>query len=410
MSSTADRLRDLTGRGLLILFGLWALVIHAGGLGLAPLVILMGAMGWALWVVRSNRHYEPLLALWLLAVFFLWMIVTSLWGGPGPLTALRLGLLSIIVASVPLLIRSQSERTLATLSHILMASAIAGVAIIAIDVGSGYALNTLIDPVGADGDLNLRQGDAERNTGQGLLAYAMFTPFLIALFATRLKRDLAIVAIVLFLFGLFFAAYLNRLVIPALILGGAAPLFYLAFRAPKLAQQLSVSIAVLSILFAPLVGMISRLAPEGLLNALPMSWDHRLRMWNYALAKVQERPLLGHGLDSSRLMQESFTTRIGVDVPFISLHPHNIGLQTWMELGAVGALLLTFTIVKLSSLLSDDFMQSPWRSGAMAGTITAVSLAGMVTVGAWQYWWWAAALLPLFLVPLIPTRLENFVR
>lgn len=399
-----ERARDASGQCLLALLCLVPLIIHAGGLGFAPLVVLMGGAGWIVWLLLAREHLRGVRLFVPLILFFLWMALTSFWGQYGPGTALRLGLQAALTASIPVLILAQTGRMRVTMAHLLMATALAGTAILALDVASGFGLNLLIDPVGAGEDLNKRQGDAEMNTGQGQLVYAIFTPLLIGLFGSRLPRELAIIGTVLFLAALLGGSVFNRLMVPFFIFGAAFPLMWLGYYYPQLGRRAALSLAVGSILFAPIVGIVSRLMPETVLARLPLSWDHRLRMWDYALARIQEHPFIGHGLDSSRTMQDSFTTRIGVDVPYISLHPHNIGLQTWLELGGIGAILLSAAIISLSGPLVRYADGSPWRSSALSGAIGAITVAGLITVGAWQYWWWGAAALAIMLIPLIPAR------
>lgn len=406
---TFRSLIDRVATGWLLLWlSFFAVYIHMGGLAFAGLVILLGAVGWVVWLTQRQEYpaltRPGLVCLSAFLIFFLWLGVSGLWSGAGPETAIRLAGQMVLFASIPILLRTRTEQTRDTLSHILMAMSLGGVAVLALDVASGYGINTLLDPIGPGESLNKRQGEAEMNIGRGHVVYALLTPLLIALFATRLSRGRAIAASLGFVAVLLTGTLLNRLAVAPVVLIGAAPLFWMGFRSPRWGLRLSLGVACASILLAPLVGVISRLMGEGVMASLPMSWDHRLRMWDYSLARISEAPLIGKGLDSSRNMQDAFTTRIGVDVPFVSLHPHNFGLQTWMEAGALGAVLLTIALLTLYRPLRRLVGVDPWRSAAVSGTLMSATIASAVTVGAWQYWWWGLVGLGLTLAALIPSQ------
>jgi hypothetical protein len=383
-----------------------AIYAHFGGLAFAGLAILLGLAGWAVWVARedappivSRPVLWPVLAF---ALFFLWLGVSGSWSGQGPGTAVRLGAQMAVAASIPVLVASRTAETRLLLSHLVMAMAVGGVAVLALDVASGYGINTFLDPVGPDGDLNKRQGEAEMNIGRGHVVYAVLSPLLVALFATRLPKPRRGPAILGFCALLVIGTMLNRLAIVPIVLAAGLAGLAVGRVWPKGSVRLAVVGLAATVLFAPFVGWLSRMVRPSIENGLPMSWDHRLRMWDYSLARISESPWIGKGLDSSRTLQDDFTTRIGVDIPFVSLHPHNIGIQTWLETGLVGAVLFSAALLALLPALQRLASGSAWRSAAVTGTLCAVAVASAVTVGAWQYWWWGLVGVTLSLVALLP--------
>lgn len=341
------------------------------------------------------------------AAFFAWLALSSVWSSFGPDSALRLGAQLALSFAIPVLILTRSDWTRTLLAQILMAMALAGAAVMALDVASGYGISLFVDPVEPGGDLNRRQGEAEMNVGRGHLVYALTTPLLLGLFATHLPKGRALPAAIVFIALVVIGSLLNRLAIVPAIMIAAAPVVWLGYKSPIWGLRLSLGIFAASILFAPFVGLVSRSLGDGVMARLPMSWDHRVRMWDYSLSRISESPWLGQGIDSSRIMQEGFTTRIGVDIPFISLHPHNVGLQTWMESGIIGAVLLTLAILSLYPLLRRLVTLSFWRGAVMAGIIMGTAVASAVTVGAWQYWWWGLVAIALSLVVLIPKSVPH---
>lgn len=395
---------------LIFWLSFFAVYIHAGAKAFSGLIILLGAVGCLVWLFRRTSlprvSSDMVWAGLAFLVFFVWLGVSGLWSGAGPNTAIRLAGQVALTGAVPLLLLSRTRDTREILAQIVMAMALGGVAVIALDVAAGYAITTLVDGVGATGDLNLAQGIAEMKIGRGHVVYAVVAPLLLALFATRLPQGRAWPATIVFIAMVLIGTMLNRLAIVPVIMVATAPLFIIGYKSPLWGLRLSLGTLAASILFAPLVGVLSRLAGEGVMARLPMSWDHRLRMWDYSLSRISEAPWLGKGLDSSRTFQDAFTTRIGVDVPFVSLHPHNIGIQTWMEAGAIGAALLTLAVLSLYAPLRRLTGDHPWRGAAVSGLIMSVAVASAVTVGAWQYWWWGLIGLSLSLVLLIPTEMS----
>ena len=384
----------------------WASLIvvynHAGALAYAGLVVLLGAAGWIVLARRTALRGRAVLFGLPFAFLFGWMVITTRWGALGAETAWRLGLQLVLMLSLPAYLMTRGEGAKTALSHILMATAVGGAALMLADALSGYGFSLAVDPVAPGSDLNYRQGEAEMHLGRGQVAWALFAPVLLGLFATRLRSRAAWACAIAFLGLLLAGTVFNRLFVPAVILLGGLGAFALALRMPEPALKLSVWGAALSVLLAPLIGWVSGFATETLMARLPMSWDHRLRMWDYTLDRIGERPLTGHGLDASRVMQDGFTTRIGVDIPFISLHPHNVGLQVWLELGGLGAVFAAGALLTLHAPLSRLAGRNRWRTAALAGLVTGLTVAAAVTLGAWQYWWWGLAVMAAALVALVP--------
>jgi O-antigen ligase len=119
---------------------------------------------------------------------------------------------------------------------------------------------------------------------------------------------------------------------------------------PRLTRWGLAAVAVLLVLGLPWI--IQAVLP---LDAghLVESAAHRLLIWDFVSERIAERPLLGWGMDSSRAvpggtghpdaaMLAAFGLAAKSDwfsyAQLLPLHPHNLALQVWLELGAVGAL------------------------------------------------------------------------
>jgi O-antigen ligase len=199
----------------------------------------------------------------------------------------------------------------------------------------------------------------------------------------------------------------------ATVAGLGAALFSLA--APRLVPKLvGAGVAVLILLMPLLVAFIPQIPSA----SLPPSAVHRLVIWDFAAARIAERPLTGWGLEASRAMpggrarpdaatldrlnitapaQRAFLASPHVEV--MPLHPHNGALQLWLELGGIGAL------IGAALMLALGFAAS--RSGAPAvgaGMLASAAVTGMLSFGLWQAWWVASLLLAMVALALLPKR------
>ncbi len=112
------------------------------------------------------------------------------------------------------------------------------------------------------------------------------------------------------------------------------------------------------ILILPLLFPVSLQGPRmcDTLKAWP-SAVHRLAIWNFVDKNISQRPIAGWGLDTSRVipgrdntvnLAANCVTKSGVAMKFnisnMPLHPHNAGLQLWLELGMLGVLIASFAL------------------------------------------------------------------
>ena len=190
-------------------------------------------------------------------------------------------------------------------------------------------------------------------------------------------------------------------VLAGLIAGLAASL------APRITRRGLAAMAALLVLMLPWV--LGAALPRDA-GSLPVSVTHRLLIWNFAAERIAERPILGWGMDASRAIpggsaapDAATRSAFGLtspaadrwfsDVQVMPLHPHNLALQTWLELGAAGAALMALLLAMLA--LSS-------RNPAGAGCFAAGLVIAMLSYGTWQYWWVAGLLLAAVTVSVLP--------
>lgn len=179
---------------------------------------------------------------------------------------------------------------------------------------------------------------------------------------------------------------------PAVALAIGAALFALALAAPRPALGLTgLGLAVL-VISAPWTGsLLSRaLPPDARQELREEHAEHRLTIWSAFEHRGFDRPWLGHGFDASFAVAEA--PRPGGAPPppdsahIVGFHPHDILLQAWVELGALG--LAAASVILCAALAR----LAPRRGPALAarlGLLVSVLTVGLVGLSAWQPWWLA---------------------
>jgi hypothetical protein len=116
--------------------------------------------------------------------------------------------------------------------------------------------------------------------------------------------------------------------------------------------------------------------------------QHRIIIWNYTAQEVLKAPWLGVGARTTYVMgprlEPDVVTRPGEAFKrTLSTHSHSIYLQTWFELGLIGATLLT--LLGLSILQAVRGLSTELKPYAYA-TFTTAALVAASSYGMWQIW------------------------
>lgn len=198
---------------------------------------------------------------------------------------------------------------------------------------------------------------------------------------------------------------------PLAMLAGALACLW-AWYAPQRAPRLMAAAAIVLIAVMPLISYhVSRPEVVGIeKHTLPGSWQHRVEIWHFVAEKIAVKPLLGWGFDASRnidggqtqfvLEQPDGSEVIYPGIGLLPLHPHNGVLQVWLEMGAIGALMVMLLLYGMGQSLAAIATDHGRIAGAMATASTASALCvGLLSFGQWQSWWqaslWIAAALCL---------------
>lgn len=141
---------------------------------------------------------------------------------------------------------------------------------------------------------------------------------------------------------------------------------------------------------------------------LPYSARARIVLWGYTVEQISETPLLGIGLGSTRELHEKIKNDPNATVIADTVQPgktfvwgkgphaHNGFLQTWYELGAVGAaLLLAAGLGVLVSIGRLPAVAQPYVLAQLAAYLVIAAFAW----GIWQSWLMAlTGLVPIYAV------------
>ena len=186
--------------------------------------------------------------------------------------------------------------------------------------------------------------------------------------------------------------------IVAFALGGVV--FGIAYRSRMILTAVGVLFAVY-LLSAPFISVyavnLDTVGASG--QALPTSWQHRLEIWRFTATKAMERPLFGHGFDASREIGRAANTvqlwnpdgsGRNYTEKGLPLHPHNIALQIWLEIGLVGLVIVLGGVLLTLNWIRHRTTESLSRAVAAAG-FTAFFVIELLAYGVWQSWWHAAA-------------------
>nr|WP_255500745.1 O-antigen ligase family protein [Caulobacter sp. 17J80-11] len=349
-------------------------------LGFLPLAVVAGLLCLHLWRKPPAPPWALVLLLVALAV---WAAVAGL-GSPPKEAGLLAGfadlerrsplkLLLEVVVFMPLVLaaRSLDPRSAERAARVLTVGAVALGVVLLVEGVSGAALYRAFALAIGEAD---RPDLMQRHAAQsGYVLALMYWPAAAFLLRERQKRMLVVLT--------------AGVVVPAILLHAAAPVLALVLstaafvlvRSTGRAGATALAIAAgLFVAVAPLLVHLADLA--GLTGSAkvgaPASWAARLDIWTFAAERVSERPFLGWGLDASRTFR-----------PYLILHPHDAAIQIWLELGAVGAALVSLLWVWIFRASGDVLPADRTMCGAACAAAIVYFVIGALSFGVWQEWW-----------------------
>lgn len=125
-------------------------------------------------------------------------------------------------------------------------------------------------------------------------------------------------------------------------------------------------------------------------KSIPMSARHRIIIWGFTAEQIPKAPLLGIGIDSGKVRDANAKHDQPADHEYprrTGTHSHNVFIQTWYELGGVGAVLLC--ALGLSILIAIGRLSPAMQPFALANFVASAAMAAF-SWGMWQPWFMAA--------------------
>ena len=156
---------------------------------------------------------------------------------------------------------------------------------------------------------------------------------------------------------------------------------------------LAIPVAIISyVIVMPIIAKI--IDPEYISqiwgNILPMSYIHRIFIWNFAINGAMDSLLIGKGIDASKYLANEGATFIvfkGITMSLMPRHPHNNVIQIFLELGLVGLCLLSSYIWQIMSCFIKIHKKERIYSSILIAVFINYFVIGMISFNLWQAWW-----------------------
>jgi O-Antigen ligase len=115
------------------------------------------------------------------------------------------------------------------------------------------------------------------------------------------------------------------------------------------------------------------------LAMLPPSWFERVMIWRKTIKLIEHNMWLGYGMNCSE-----YTNNLTLFPGKIPLHPHNMFLQLWLEMGLIGVGLIAIFLGLL--FLQIIKMKNQKLQLSLVGIISSFLVYANFSYGIWQTW------------------------
>lgn len=398
-----ERVVMATLTGLTALTPLFAVLMHRG---FAPLILVMGlavatrAEPWRKGI--PNFFLQPdfrdpvVLGAYAVLAFCAWIAVTALWSPLSEKWEIGINVFFPVVAGGGVLweiLRRPADQSarLATVFAIVIA---VSAALLLLEGVAGAPLRALTPPT----DHSPERFKDFTALGRGVTAIAPAVFPAAAIAFHRTGRRLAAIGLVAL--ALAAAASLSIAANVAALLAGAGAAI-IALKAPKQTLAVLTWLFIAALLVAPFAAAVlpvDALAQRFDGNA-PASWLQRLAIWRESGRAALEALPFGRGVDYARAWSETGAT-ISLPgalsgLPAMPIHPHNIFLQVWLELGLPGVAALGTVFYCGGKAVLRTPLPRPVAAG-IAGAAAAVLISAVIEASLWQVWRISAIALAAF--------------
>ena len=369
--------------------GFFALVpaaATAGGLAVASAMALAAIVGFDLKRITESLK-RPRSALILLLCFTIWAILSTAWS-PVENHGQALRLAGTVLAGLVFVTIGDDPRRRRLVRTAGVAAVVIGVLFLAIEALGNMPLNRLAQP-------DVQTWVLLRNPGRGVsvlvvIAWAAVASLVAQGGPGRLTAA-GLMAVAVAGLTTQFDLQANMIAF-----GGGLVAFGIGYVMPRWSVAGFCGLLAAWLLSAPFVSPLFASDPE-MLAKLPVSWESRVRIWDFTSARIMEQPLFGHGLDAARTYTDMMMVR-GFSTSAIPQHPHSASLQTWLETGAIGALLGAAALIVGGLAISRALKGNRPAAAAACATLASIGVLANVSYGAWQEWWIALAFVAALMI------------
>jgi exopolysaccharide production protein ExoQ len=357
-------------------------ILSVAPLGMSPLLIAAALPGYAVERIQSGTWPRlPLRTIGIFTVFLIWCALSLIWDlnpASGARKLVDVAIMAVSLSAMLALAGRIDPQQRRRLSLVLIGGIVVGLILLAIETVFDFPLYRAVmggtNPKLADLVESKRSVDALPLLGwPACLALARLgRPWLGALLALILTVACA---------KLTASSATMGMVLSMLVFAGS----FLSL--PWMRRLLALGTVLAFILIVP-VAIVGYDKGGSTASWLKHSAQHRVEIWHFAAEKTLARPLLGYGFNASRYVPNGDVVSAfqAPGKPLIPLHPHDVFLQIWLELGAVGA------VIVAAMLLMALRTVARWPVGVARFTLPGYA-AGMIVAGLafgiWQSWWMA---------------------
>lgn len=164
------------------------------------------------------------------------------------------------------------------------------------------------------------------------------------------------------------------------------------------------AVALAAVLAGPVYSLgLAAFGNRAISDTTVSSMLHRLYIWDFVAQRIREKPVFGWGLEASPRIPGGHLDPLPVPpdatlrekkilaykAQLLPLHPHNGGLQVWLELGIPGILLLG-AFLALACRAASRAASDPVLSALCLAQFVAGFVVAELCYGIWQSWWMSA--------------------
>lgn len=382
---------------LFLLFGLFILLPLTavfGHKGVAPWLLLASLPAFArgdFWLSAFGALFDrpsltdPIFAGFLAILFFcFWIGLSGFWAPLHHYTLMFNVLAPVLVGGSVIWFSLNLTRVWSyRLAYAFALSVGAGMLVLLFEGLSGGFLRSILPP----------ESDHYKDTialGRGVtaLAPALFPS---AIIVSLIWNRYAALAILLFGVG---AAYSNDVTANVLVIAAGLMVSIIAFKIPSRIISITGWGLIIILLLSPIAALFPvDLVFETFGGKVPASWLHRVAIWQGVGARIPEGLPFGFGADFARAWKETAPLIAVPGEPtlltLIPLHPHNMFLQVWLELGLPGVLSLAAFIYYGMRALQKAAPPTA-ITVSIVGAVAAILVTMLVEGSMWQVWRLAA--------------------